>query len=451
MGRIIALFLILTALAAACTVVVPPARAAAASADSWTTMAPMPTARDGLGVVAVNGKIYAIGGDAGAQIFNAIFNTNEVYDPATNNWTTKAPMPTARNGFGIAIYLNKIYCIGGWAAGPSFGQTGVNEVYDPLTNTWATKAPMPTGRGGLTASVVNGKIYLIGGYSSSGVCSLNEVYDPASDTWTTMAPLHSAVGGYASAVVDNKIYVIGGGTEDRNLNLNQIYNSQTDSWSTGAPMPTSISRSCASAAATTGVWAPKRIYAVGAIFRSYNQIYNPETNNWSTGAPMPTPTVNMGVAVVDDVLYVVGGSSNLQVLDANERYTPVGYGAVLSVASPQNNSTYASGNIALTYSVNSSALQLSYSLDGLETVTLSANTTLTGLSSGLHNVTVYATDPFGNTDAIETITFTVEPFPIIWVAAAAVAVLVVVAAGLLAYFRKRSRFPQTRQKLSDKN
>jgi len=49
--------------------------------------------------------------------------TNEEYDPATNRWTYKTPKPTSGGGFGIAVYKNKIYCIG----------DNVNEVYDPVT------------------------------------------------------------------------------------------------------------------------------------------------------------------------------------------------------------------------------------------------------------------------------------------------------------------------------
>ncbi len=112
MSKLVALFLVLTALTTAC-IVIPAAHAAYPSADSWTTMAPMPTYRIGLGAAAVNGKIYAIGGDTGAR---QPFHTNEMYDPATDTWTTKAPMPTARSSFGIAVYRNKIYCIGGGAS-----------------------------------------------------------------------------------------------------------------------------------------------------------------------------------------------------------------------------------------------------------------------------------------------------------------------------------------------
>jgi hypothetical protein len=80
---------------------------------------------------------------------------------------------------------------------------------------------------------------------------------------------------------------------------------------------------------------------------------------------------------------------------------------------------------------------MSYSLDGQDNVTIAGNTTLSGLPNGNHNVTVYATDKAGNV-ASETISFSVEaPFPVVPVAAASVATIAVVGAGLLVYFKKR--------------
>ncbi|TRZ50164.1 MAG: galactose oxidase, partial [Dehalococcoidia bacterium] len=179
-----------------------------AAEDFWTTKAPMTTARSGLGVAVVNGKIYAIGGSDG----NRQLDTNQMYDPATNTWVNKQPMPTARSRFGITVYQNKIYVIGGTT--PS-GLTDANEVYDPLTDTWETKTPMPTGdRDELAASVVNGKIYLIGGsfhHLWPIPSNLTEVYDPETDTWTTKASMPTAVYSCTSAVVDNKIYLIENG------------------------------------------------------------------------------------------------------------------------------------------------------------------------------------------------------------------------------------------------
>jgi hypothetical protein len=40
-----------------------------------------------------------------------------------------------------------------------------------------------------------------------------------------------------------------------------------------------------------------------------NEIYNTTTNNWSTGAPMPTAMWIGAAAVVNDVVYAIGGSN----------------------------------------------------------------------------------------------------------------------------------------------
>lgn len=301
-----------------------------AAENSWTILEPMPTARSGLGVAVVDGKIYAIGGWNGGFL-----STNEMYDPETDTWTTKQPMPTARCYFALAVYMNKIYVIGG-AFGEKdivyVGSPGVNEVYDPLTDSWETLEPMPTTRAHLDANVVGGKIYLIDGDAwpfgqSSG--GLNEVYDPSTDSWSTKSPMSIAVDYYASAVVDNKIYVIDDGFSETPMPT-QIYDPENDSWSDGQRLPTATF--LAAACATSGVGAPKRIYVIGGevlfdddVVSYLNQIYDPETDTWTNGISMPTPRWFLDVAVVNDELYAIGGEDGEATLATNEKYTPAGY------------------------------------------------------------------------------------------------------------------------------
>jgi hypothetical protein len=111
------------------------------------------------------------------------------------------------------------------------------------------------------------------------------------------------------------------------------------------------------------------------------------------------------------------------------------------VGSPVNK-VYNVTIVALVFSVNKPALFLCYSLDGQDNLTLTGNTTLADLSEGLHNVTVYANDTFGNMETSETVTFTIitpEPFPTVLVAAASIATVALAGTGLLVYFKKRKR------------
>jgi N-acetylneuraminic acid mutarotase len=265
--------------------------------------------------VAVDGKIYAMG------------TITQEYNPDTLTWTKKNSMPHQVNG-GIAVYQNKIYVIG----------ENYNQVYDVRSDTWAIKTAMPTWRTGLQANVVGDKIYLMGGLSnaeSGTLTGVNEVYDPTTDTWMTKAPIPTPVYLYSSAVMDNKIYVIGGSAEPPNivLDLVQIYDPQKDIWTNGTAMPKAVRY--ASAIATTGLFAPKQIYVIGGLKSGngldLNQIYNPQTDSWTTGTPMPTARYNLGLAVINDTVYAMGGvllppyAFPQEPLTTNEIYLPLNY------------------------------------------------------------------------------------------------------------------------------
>jgi N-acetylneuraminic acid mutarotase len=398
-----------------------------ADENSWATKEPMPTARGGLGVAVVNGKIYALGG------FNGVTQlaVNEEYNPVTDTWTTKASMPTARSGFAIAVYNNKIYCIGGTTGDSDnsvSGFIGVTEVYDPATDGWETKKPMPTPRADMCANIVNGKIYCIGGKKYWGVdpfyqeLNVTEVYDPALNFWATRSPMPIPVLGAASAVVDGKIYVVGGSRHFRagwdlsTVGSNQVYDPEGDAWSTRTGLPNGLSY--AAAGATTGVTAPKRIYIVGGssqtTYSSVNYAYDSVGDVWSTVASMPMSRVYLAVAVLDDILYAIGGLDGENWLDVNEQYTPVGYGTVppvLNVLSPENNATYTSNDIELVLLVNRPTTWIGYSLDCSSNVTITGDAELSDMSEGEHRLTVYANDTFGNMVSSSNVTFNVDTFP----------------------------------------
>ena len=138
--------------------------------DTWATKAPMPTARSALGLAASNGKLYAVGGFSNRS--EGSVATVEEYDPATDRWAIRAPMPTARLFLGLAAARNgKLYAVGGFNERRRRRRLilATLEEYDPATDTWTTKAAMPTARGRLgLASARNGKLYAMGGVNPTG-------------------------------------------------------------------------------------------------------------------------------------------------------------------------------------------------------------------------------------------------------------------------------------------
>jgi N-acetylneuraminic acid mutarotase len=293
------------------TAVPPTAAATATSADGiWTTMADMPTGRWELSTCVVDGKIYAIGG--AGPVFQAL-RTVEVYDPATDTWTTKSEMPTARQGLSTSVVNGKIYAIGGGAASSasyaSIETFSTVEEYDPATDTWTAKSEMPTARLCHHASVVNGRIYIIGGADAStpkvGHVWTVEVYDPVTDTWTQKGDMPRSRASGFSSVVDGKIYIIGGYGGPQRV---EEYDPSTDTWVTKSEMP-SARRSLATSALDG------KIYAIGGYVPDAAghpgvatvEVYDPATDTWTTAPDMPSARFAPRTSVIDGKIYVIGG------------------------------------------------------------------------------------------------------------------------------------------------
>ena len=67
------------------------ASARAQAQGSWTMKAPIPLARNEVALAAVGEKVHVIGGG----IKGVAGPYHDEYDPATDRWTTLAPMPSA--------------------------------------------------------------------------------------------------------------------------------------------------------------------------------------------------------------------------------------------------------------------------------------------------------------------------------------------------------------------
>ncbi len=279
----------------------------------WRTAAPAPTKRTEVIVVALRDKIYVMGGFEQLGFSNlmnlSITPLVEVYDPATDRWTTKDSMPVGLHHAGVAVAGGRIYVIGGYM------QAGLNVwhpvatvyAYDPETDAWNERAPMPTPRGALSVAELGGKLYAIGGYDRTANSAAVEVYDPARNSWAALAPLPTPRDHLAAASLSGKLYAIGGrlnGDYRRNLSVTEVYDPVTDRWSRAADLPTA--RSGITASELGG-----KIYVFGGeggegTFRE-NEAYDPAGDSWRAMLPLPTARHGLGSAVARGGIHVIDG------------------------------------------------------------------------------------------------------------------------------------------------
>lgn len=245
----------------------------------WQPLAPMPSARQCFGLCAVGNALFAIGGiNASAETLTLV----ETYDLDEARWGPCASMGTARGGPGVCVVDDRIYALGGFS--PQGGVLASMERYNPSENTWEAVEPIPMMRSYCGLCVLDNCIYVVGGVDSasipSGVC---QKYDTKADVWSSVAPLSQCRQNPGLCAFDNHIYAVGGYC-DQLLAIVERYDPSTDTWTTCTPMPYGTD-------ACTAFASDGRLYAVGGENRfsvglDSVAVYDPKTNTWSTGTPM---------------------------------------------------------------------------------------------------------------------------------------------------------------------
>lgn len=197
--------------------------------DTWRALAAAPTSRGSSNAVTVNGKIHVIGGAALPPGLkedwihpsrNISLGTHEVYDPATNLWAKRADMPTPRNHAAAGVVGGRIYVIGGRAGSvfiPNALNVDIVEEYNPATDQWALRTPMPTPRSAGAWGVHAGRIYVAGGEIRHrdiwGTYTTVEAFDPKSDSWTRLPPMPLPRHGLAGDFIGNRFHLVGGSVQ----------------------------------------------------------------------------------------------------------------------------------------------------------------------------------------------------------------------------------------------
>src|SRR5215468_1728839 len=101
----------------------------------WASIPPMPTARQEVGVAAVEGRVYVVGGfDASG----AGRNTLEIFDTRTGLWETGPSLPVSVHHPNVAAVGTKIYVAGGYV-GPVGLPAATTFELDTDRMTWTQK------------------------------------------------------------------------------------------------------------------------------------------------------------------------------------------------------------------------------------------------------------------------------------------------------------------------
>lgn len=206
----------------------------------WSTEASLPVAVRRPAAAVLGDLVYAIGGErTDLTSVGPASGAANVYDPALRTWTALPPLPTRRLAHNLVASGGRLYAIGGATTPvdlPIGTVTNVVEEFDPATQSWRTRAPMPTARALAVAAELGGRIVVAGGDADSGYDSFQpiatvESYDPVTDTWATLPPLPRARAKVHAAVFQGKL-LVGGNQLQRTGDTDEIdvYDPIANAW-----------------------------------------------------------------------------------------------------------------------------------------------------------------------------------------------------------------------------
>lgn len=135
--------------------------------QAWTSGADLITARNAAGAAVIDDRLYVVGGRSPGIRANdqQSLASVEVYTAAANRWSAGVALPAARASLAVVALGGKLYALGGETTSGTVSDAVAR--FDPATQAWSTLPAMPYKVHGLGAVVVGTSIYVMGGFSGS--------------------------------------------------------------------------------------------------------------------------------------------------------------------------------------------------------------------------------------------------------------------------------------------
>jgi hypothetical protein len=138
--------------------------------NSWSSVASMAAAREGpTATLLGNGKVLVTGGVSGGGFSTPVLSSSELFDPSNDTWSPAASMATARFKHTATLLSDGDILVTGGEDLISYQDVWSSaELYDPATDTWSSAGDMAAARQDHTATPLgNGKVLIAGGSGSS--------------------------------------------------------------------------------------------------------------------------------------------------------------------------------------------------------------------------------------------------------------------------------------------
>ncbi|XP_022532128.2 kelch-like protein diablo [Astyanax mexicanus] len=242
----------------------------------------------------------------------------EQFCSQNNEWKMTKPMLRPRKDVGVCAMGGLIYIVGG--ADDFTCVTSVDR-YDPERNSWCGDvAPLTSARSRVCVLEMDGFLVTLGGYDGTACTNAVERYDPEGNCWSKLAPMLRRRAGAAAAVLDGHIYVVGGNDGDTSLDSVERFGAIEGVWSLCPPM-LSVREGAGCCVYLGCVYVAGGRDEFGLPLCTVEK-YDPHTGRWSPARAMRNKRYQVSLVVFDGLLLAIGGSDGVSDLKTMEAYDP---------------------------------------------------------------------------------------------------------------------------------
>jgi len=289
-----------------------PALTQQADAHKWKILADIPDPQIGFGSAVAGARLHILGGARGGAA--GATNAHQVYDPATNTWTKKAPIPERLGWPAVAVYKGKIYVFGGDRQGIDAVQSDRAFAYDPGNDRWQELKPLPAPRSYAAAATVGEYIYIFGARTlRRDTLDLSTWrYDPRKNTYNRLADMPEGARFITQAPYDGFIYCIHGETANEIYADGVLkYDTRKNVW-TKLDIPRVNKTKWTLSQHSASIFIGSKVFILGgkppeARRTPMATYFDMATETFGVADPMPTGRCCGGAGIINGTIYLAGG------------------------------------------------------------------------------------------------------------------------------------------------
>ncbi|MBN3317627.1 KLH42 protein, partial [Atractosteus spatula] len=158
----------------------------------------------GYGSAVLDNYLFVVGG---YRMTSHDISAAHCYNPCRNEWTQVASLNQKRSNFKLLAVSGKLYAVGGQSV-------GTVECYNPELDWWSFVASLPDPLAEFSACECKGMIYVMGGYTARDRNMSILRYCPSSDAWSSLETCQVHVRKQQMLSLEDTIYLVGGYIHD---------------------------------------------------------------------------------------------------------------------------------------------------------------------------------------------------------------------------------------------